>query len=205
MKFKEQAFAASKKANRVLGMIRRNFESMNMEIFQILYSTQVRPHLEYSATIWSPYHKSQKDTIDKVQQKATKLIPNLRKKKYNDRLKKLDLMSTEVRRKRENIITTFMILKGKFDLGRSIFQVNTENRTRGHNLKLVITEREQTIGNISSQIECARIEMILGGKWSNLHQQRSLKRPTIIGKIQREEADHRAYSSIPLNSMQYTS
>ena len=29
MKFKEQAFAASKKANKVLGMIRRNFESMN--------------------------------------------------------------------------------------------------------------------------------------------------------------------------------
>ena len=45
MKFKEQAFAASKKANEVLGMIRRNFESMNREMFQILYSTLVRPHL----------------------------------------------------------------------------------------------------------------------------------------------------------------
>lgn len=138
MKFKEQAFAASKKANKVLGMIRRNFESMNREMFQILYSTLVRPHLEYAATIWSPYLKSQKDTIDKVQQRATKLIPNLRKKEYKDRLKELNLMSTEVRRKRGDMITTFKILKGKVDLGRSIFQVNTESRTRGHNLKLVI-------------------------------------------------------------------
>ena len=80
MKFKEQAFAASKKANKVLGMIRRNFKSMNREMFQILYSKFVRPHLEYAATIWSSYLKNQKDTIDKVQQRATKLIPNLRKK-----------------------------------------------------------------------------------------------------------------------------
>ena len=62
------------------------------------------------------------------------------------------------------MITTFKIHKGKVDVGRSIFQVNTESRTRGHNLKLVSTEREQTIGNISSQIECARIGMILGKK-----------------------------------------
>ena len=79
-----------------------------------------------------------KDTIDKVQQRATKLIPNLRKKEYKDRLKELNLMSTEVRRKRGDMITTFKILKGKVDLGRSIFQVNTESRIRGHSLKLVI-------------------------------------------------------------------
>ena len=47
-------------------------------------------------------------------------------------------MSTEVKRKRGDMITTFKILKGKVDLRRSIFQVNTESRTRGHNLKLVI-------------------------------------------------------------------
>ena len=46
-------------------------------------------------------------------------------------------MSAEVRRKRGDMITTFKILKGKVDLGRSIFQVNTESRT-SHNLKLVI-------------------------------------------------------------------
>ena len=70
-----------------------------MEMFQILYSTLVRPHLKYAATtIWLPNLKSQKDTVDKVQQRATKLIPNLRKKKYKDRLKELNLMLTEVRR-----------------------------------------------------------------------------------------------------------
>ena len=56
-------------------MIKKNFESLNKEMFQILISTLVRPHLEYAATIWSPYLKSQKDTIEKVQQRATKLIP----------------------------------------------------------------------------------------------------------------------------------
>ena len=85
---------------------------MNWEMFQILYSTLVRQHIEYAATSWSPYLKSQKDTIDKVQQRATKLIPNMRKKKYKDMLKELNLMSTEVRRKRGDISTKFKIFKG---------------------------------------------------------------------------------------------
>ena len=34
MKFKDQASATSKKANRVLGMVRRNFEGMNRKCFK---------------------------------------------------------------------------------------------------------------------------------------------------------------------------
>ena len=37
MKFKDQVSAASKKVNKILGMINRNFDCMNKEMFQILY------------------------------------------------------------------------------------------------------------------------------------------------------------------------
>ena len=72
-------------------------------------------------------------------------------------------MSTEVRRKRGDMITTFKILNGKVDLGRNIFHVNTENRTRGHNVKLVIN-RARTDYRKYFFTECARTGMILGKK-----------------------------------------
>ena len=109
------------------------YEQGNVSIIiQYLGQTTFRIRGNHLVTV------SQKNTIDKVEQRATKLIHNLRKKKYMDRLKELNLMSTEVRRKRGDLITTFKILEGQVDLGRSVFQVNTETRTRGHNLKLVI-------------------------------------------------------------------
>ena len=68
MKFKDQVSAASKKANKILGMIKRNFECMNQEMFQILYDTLVRSHLEYAVTVWSPYQQEQKIYLKKYRE-----------------------------------------------------------------------------------------------------------------------------------------
>src|SRR6266516_8078359 len=98
----------------------------------------VRPHLEYAVTVWSPYQQEQKNTLEKVQRRATKMIHNLKNLSYEERLSKLDLMPTEVRRRRGDMITTYKILQGKIDLGRSILELNTDSRTRGHNMKLLV-------------------------------------------------------------------
>ena len=42
-------------AMRVLSMIRRSFVNILKELFIFLYTTYVRPHLEYYAPIWSPF------------------------------------------------------------------------------------------------------------------------------------------------------
>ena len=138
MKFKDQVSAASKKANKILGMIKRNFKCMNQEMLQILYGTLVRPHLEYAVTVWSPYQQEQKNILEKVQRRATKMISNWKNLSYEERLSKLDLMTTEERRRRGDMITTYKILQGNIDLGRSILEINTDSRTRGHNKKLII-------------------------------------------------------------------
>ena len=54
LKCEKQCSEAVKKANRMLGMIKRNFTDRSKETIIPLYNSLVRPHLEYCSQIWSP-------------------------------------------------------------------------------------------------------------------------------------------------------
>ena len=43
------------KANSLVGIIRRCFSFIDIDTFKKLYSSFVRPHLEYGQELWSPY------------------------------------------------------------------------------------------------------------------------------------------------------
>jgi len=54
LKWEKQCSEAVKKANRMLGMIKRNFVDRSKEKIISLYKSLVRPNLEYCCQIWSP-------------------------------------------------------------------------------------------------------------------------------------------------------
>ena len=52
MKAASQCIAAYNKANRILGLISRNFSYKTKEVIRTLYVSLVRPHLEYCVQFW---------------------------------------------------------------------------------------------------------------------------------------------------------
>lgn len=138
MKFSEQCNTAIKNANSTLGLIRRTIKCKSRNIITKLYKTLVRPKLEYCVQAWRPYLKKHIDNIEKVQHRATKMIEECRFLNYEDRLGQTGLTTLEERRTRGDLIEVFKMIKGlnKTDYTR-FFTLATNNRTRGHRLKIV--------------------------------------------------------------------
>ena len=112
LKWNTQAKKAACKANSVLGMLKRTFLYWDCDILKILYTTFVRPHLEYASSVWSPYLKKDIKVLELVQRRATKLVPILKNLSYADRLKKLGLTTLEERRIRGDMIQYYKCLNG---------------------------------------------------------------------------------------------
>lgn len=125
------------KANSIVGIIRRTFEYLDNKMFCTLFKALVRPHIEYANPVWSPHLKKNIEMIENVQRRATKQVPGLSDLSYEERLKELNLPSLVYRRLRGDLIEVYKILSGKYDPEVSdLFNLNTQQSTRGHNFKL---------------------------------------------------------------------
>ena len=96
-----------KKANCLVGMIRRSFSYMDSSTFLKIYTAFVRPHLEYAQAIWAPHLRKFVNAIENVQMRATRLIDGFGKLSYKERLIKLKLPSLTYRRLRGDMIETY--------------------------------------------------------------------------------------------------
>jgi ribonucleases P/MRP protein subunit RPP40 len=135
--FEEHIWGKVKTANKIVGLIRRNFGEAGASSLLTIYKAMVRPHLEYAQAVWSPYKVKLVEALEKVQKRATKLIPGLNKLDYEERLRRLKLPTLVYRRWRGDMITTFRIMNGLNDEGSGPGLVKCEYRaTRGHTIKL---------------------------------------------------------------------
>ena len=103
---------AASKAMRTLGLIKGIFKYFNIKSLSKLYKTYVRHHLEYCIQVWSPFLISDINTLEKVEHRATKLIPSMPNLPYEQRLWILNLQSLYARRLLGDLIETYKILNG---------------------------------------------------------------------------------------------
>ena len=126
---------AAKKGMSALRLLKTSFDKLDTSNFKILYTTYVRPHLEYCLQAVGPYMVQDFQLLERVQRRATKLVKQIRHLPYKQRLRKLRIPSIEERALRGDLIEAYKILTGKLRVDPAqFFEMSHGERTRGHTL-----------------------------------------------------------------------
>ena len=112
------------------------FASRDTNFLVFLYTTYIRPCLEYNTQVFSPYLLGDINKMERVQRSFTKRLNNLSELSYQERLARINIESLEVRRIYFDLVFFFKIVYGLVDLEPSDFFSFNMNPTRGHSLKV---------------------------------------------------------------------
>ena len=104
-------------------------------MFQTVYTTLIRPHLDYASVVWNPYQLGHIKAIEKVQRQATRIIQEFRDYSYYDRVKALTLPSLVYRRYRMDMIMVYKITYGLYGSPFNVFSVYHDVPTRSNGYK----------------------------------------------------------------------
>ena len=137
LKFHIQTAAATKKANQILGVIKKTYTTRDSTTIATLFKSMVRPHLEYGNAIWGPFFAGDAMSVEAIQRRATKLIPEIKQLPYKSRLQILKLPSLAYRRKRGDMIHVYKIMNDIVRVNKDDFFLPTRlSHTRGHHKKI---------------------------------------------------------------------
>ena len=112
----------------MLAQLRQTIVSRNKEVVTKLYKVFTRPILESAVVAWYPWERQDINMLEKVQRRATKLVPGIGNMDYEDRLKVCDLTTLERRRERGLMIETYKLLNGFTKMDTSDFFRFTKDR-----------------------------------------------------------------------------
>jgi hypothetical protein len=121
-------------------LLNKSFVSKNVDLLVQGYKTYVLPLLTYCCQVWSPQGATDIRRLESVQRVFTKRLYGLQNLSYSDRLKRTGLKTLEHGRLVADLTPCYKILNNLIILDIQCFIVNTDDRTRGHSLKLRVNK-----------------------------------------------------------------
>ena len=109
-----------------------SFHYHEKKIFRDLYTTYVRPHLEFASPSWSPWSARDVDKIENVQKKFVRNVNGLKNTTYEGKLLEMGLLTLKDRRTYLDLMEVFKIINGLTRVNRSELFELTGDADRRH-------------------------------------------------------------------------
>ena len=102
----------SNKANKIVGLIKKTCKGFqDVSTLRPLYLALVRSQLEYCSVVWSLHTSRNISKLEQIQRRATKFLLKTNDD-YEQRRKKLNLLSLEQKRFLFNVLSLYNALNG---------------------------------------------------------------------------------------------
>ena len=164
LKFNEHIDLTVKKVNSEIGRARRSFKCRKLIFLSDLFTTYIRPNLEYCTQLWNPVHSTLIDKLEKTQNRFTRLIPDGRNLSHEERNRRLNITTHEERRLRGDMVFAWEILDNTDHPCKHMLTPDTNSTTRGHSKKLT---KKRFSNDIAKQSFTNRII----NKWNSLDEE----------------------------------
>ena len=140
LNFRKHCEKVTSTANRLLGILRRNFTYINITNFNYLYKGLIRPIIEYAAQVYNPIFQREVTLLENIQRRATKMVIGFKEKSYKERLEMLKLPTLIYRRARGDLIQVYKYIHNINKCPEGMLNLAGVGGTRGHSLKLKKTK-----------------------------------------------------------------
>ena len=132
LNWNEHILASVQKANSTIAWVTRTIICRSPEVMLKIYTSIVRPQLEFCVQLWSPLpshgYWGLILSIENVQRSFTRMINGIGTLTYENRLKNLGLTTLLERRSRGDLIETFRIVTGIANYGQNLFNISRNGR-----------------------------------------------------------------------------
>ena len=111
LSWSEHIHNTARKVRKLLGLLYRQFYGLvNPQQFMKLYSSIVRPHMEYASQVWNPHLKKNIDELENTQKMALRICTRLWDLSYGDLLLNSKILTLAARREYLSLCTFYKII-----------------------------------------------------------------------------------------------
>ena len=94
--FEQHILEKVKKANQIMGLVRRCFSYLDiLSLIWLLFKAMVRPHFEIAQSLWPPFRKKDIATIENVQKEGYKYLILAEGAKLQKEVKEIQHLCTD--------------------------------------------------------------------------------------------------------------
>ena len=124
----------TKRANQTTAFLRRNLSSCSKDVKAQCYKSLVRPQLEYSATAWDPYTKTNSAKVEAVQRRVARFCFNdyRQTSSVSSMMQDLGWEQLQTRRQQNKTVMMYRIVNNLVEIPISQYLTPTGVSTRGH-------------------------------------------------------------------------
>ena len=92
-------------------------------MWEILWKTHIRPHLEHTIQAWSPHLRADIDILERVLRAMTKHMNGKKRLSNDQRLQKLSWNKLSARRVRGDLVLTYQLLNNNAELNLNTWYI----------------------------------------------------------------------------------